>query len=105
VVGRDPLRVRFVGLGAHSLDVEIFSYILASDMDSFAAMSADLLLRIMATVDAAGKQFAFPSVVQYNAHDNGLAADRIAAAQARAARWRDAGDLPFPISNGNRRAK
>lgn len=96
VVVPEPLRVRFVGLGAHSLDVEIFSYILASDMDSFAAMREDLLLRIVATVDAAGTQFAFPSVVQYNADDNGLAADRIAEAEARVARWRDAGELPFP---------
>jgi len=74
----EPHGVRFVGLAARSLDVEIFSHILASDMDSFVAMPEDLLLRIMATAEAAGTQGAFPSVVRHTADDNGLATDRIA---------------------------
>jgi hypothetical protein len=54
--------MRCAALGAHWLDVEIFSCILAADMDVFAAIREDLLLRIMARVDAAGTQVAFPSV-------------------------------------------
>ena len=96
MVVSEPLRVRFAGLGAHSLDVEVFSYILASDMDAFTAIREDLLLRIMLTVDAAGTQFAFPSVVHYAATDEGLEAERIARAEATVDSWRASGDLPFP---------
>ena len=92
----EPLRVRFAGFGAHSLDVEVFSYILASDMDSFTAIREDLLLRIMATVDAAGTQFAFPSVTHYAATDNELETARVAEAEAAVQSWRGSGDLPFP---------
>ncbi len=92
----DPMRVRFAGFGAHSLDVEVFSYILASDMDTFAAIREDLLLRIMETVDAAGTQFAFPSVVHYASRDEGLDDERVAEAEAAVERWRASGDLPFP---------
>ena len=95
VVG-DPLRVRFAGFGAHSLDVEVFSYVLASDMDSFAAIREDLLLRIMATVDAAGTQFAFPSVTHYAATDDRPDTTRTADAEATVQSWRASGDLPFP---------
>lgn len=96
MVVAEPLRVRLAGFGAHSLDVEIFSYILASDMDSFAAIREDLLLRIMATVDATGTQFAFPSVTHYAAADQGLEAEQIARAEAAIENWRASGDLPFP---------
>lgn len=96
IVVAEPMRVRFAGFGAHSLDVEVFSCILASDIDSFSAIREDLLQRIMATIDAAGTQFAFPSVVKYNAADKGLEAEQIARAEATKESWRGSGDLPFP---------
>lgn len=96
MVVAEPMRVRFAGFGAYSLDVEIFSYVLASDMDSFAAIREDLLLRIMATVDAAGTQFAFPSVTHYAATDDGLETARVSEAEAAVQSWRASGDLPFP---------
>jgi len=92
----EPMRVRFAGFGAHSLDVEIFSYVLTSDIDSFAAIREDLLLRIMATVDDAGTQFAFPSVTHYAATDDGPETARVADAEAAVQSWRASGDLPFP---------
>jgi small-conductance mechanosensitive channel len=96
MVVAEPMRVRFAGFGAHSLDVEVFSYVLASDMDSFAAIREDLLLRIMATVDAAGTQFAFPSVTHYAAVDDEPDHARVAEAEAAVQDWRASGDLPFP---------
>jgi hypothetical protein len=82
--------------GTHSLDVDIFSYILASDMDGYTAIREDLLLRIMATVEVAGTQFAFPSVTHYAATDKGLEADKIARAEAAVEEWRASDGLPFP---------
>lgn len=92
----EPLRVRLAGFGAHSLDIEVFSYVLASDMDTFAAMREDLLLRMMTLVDAAGAQFAFPSVTCYQGTDQPADPDRVREAEAEIARLRDTEDLPFP---------
>ena len=92
----DPLRVRFTGFGGHSLDIEVFSYITTGDLDEFCAAREDVLLRIMALVDEAGAQFAFPAMVQYRAEDTPPDAQRTARAEAAVADWRAAEDLPFP---------
>jgi MscS family membrane protein len=92
----DPLRVRFTGFGAHSLDIEIFAYITTGEMDEYMAAREDVLLRIMALVDEAGAQFAFPSIVQYRAEDTSPDPQRAAKAEAAVAEWRADDNLPFP---------
>ncbi len=92
----EPMRVRFSGFGDHSLDIEIFAYITASDMDTFAAAREDVLLRMMAVVEEGGAQFAFPSVVHYNAEDTPPDPQRTAKAEAMVEEWRAHEDLPFP---------
>lgn len=92
----EPLRVRLMGFGAHSLDVEVFSYIRASDIDTFAAIREDVLLRIMGTVDEAGAQFAFPSVTHYAASDESADPERVQSAEAAVEEWRRREELPFP---------
>ena len=61
----DPARVRFVGFGAYSLDLEIFAYLLCRDQDTFLAIQEDILLRIADIVKACGADFAFPSQTTY----------------------------------------
>src|SRR6056297_2354760 len=92
----DPLRVRLMGFGAHSLDIEVFCYVLASDIDAFCAIREDVLLRIMTEVEEAGAQFAFPSVVHYQAQDAGMSAERVGQVESAVEDWRREGDLPFP---------
>jgi small-conductance mechanosensitive channel len=46
-VASDPLRVRFAGFGDHSLDIEIFGYVLTSIKAEFLAVREDIFLRIM----------------------------------------------------------
>lgn len=92
----EPLRVRLMGFGAHSLDVEVFSYIRASDIDTFAAVREDVLLRVMASVEDAGAQFAFPSVTHYAASDEAPDPKRVEHAETAVEAWRRTGDLPFP---------
>ena len=92
----EPLRVRLMGFGAHSLDVEVFSYIRASDIDTFAAIREDVLLRVMQTVEEAGAQFAFPSVTHYAASDESADPERVQSAEAAVEEWRRREDLPFP---------
>lgn len=92
----DPLRVRFVGLGPSSLDLEIFAYVETRNYDEFLAVREDVLLRIMATVYDAGCQFALPATIEYRADDETPDdADR-AKAEAAVRSWREAGTLPFP---------
>ncbi|MEN8161513.1 MAG: mechanosensitive ion channel family protein [Myxococcota bacterium] len=71
-VDADPARVRFVGFGAFSLDVEVFAYIRTRDWSEFLKIREELLLRIMDCVDASGSGFAFPSQTIYTAADEGL---------------------------------
>jgi MscS family membrane protein len=46
-VGRDDFRVRFVGIGESSFDLEIFCYILTSSFGEFFAIREDLLLHML----------------------------------------------------------
>lgn len=92
----EPLRVRLMGFGAHSLDVEVFAYIRASDIDTFAAVREDVLLRMIVLVEEAGAQFAFPSVTHYAASDERPDPERVQHAETAVEAWRRAEDLPFP---------
>jgi MscS family membrane protein len=55
------LPVRFIGVGAYSLDIEIFVYILTEDGDEFMAVRQDLLLGILDAIKAAGSALAIPT--------------------------------------------
>lgn len=68
-VERSSARVRFLRFGASSLDVEIFSYVLARDWVHFLEIQQELLLRIMEIVQAAGARMAFQSHMMYLAAD------------------------------------
>jgi MscS family membrane protein len=89
-------RVRFVGFGKSSLDLEVFAYVLETEYPSFLHIQEDLLLRIMEIVEAAGSGFAFPSQVTYIARDTGLHAAKSEQAAAKVREWREQGELPFP---------
>ncbi len=53
--------VRFVGIGAYSLDVEIFIYVGTVDGDEFMKIQQDLFLAIMDAVASAGTALAVPT--------------------------------------------
>ena len=92
----DPARVRFVGFGAYSLDVEITSYVSTSDWAEFLAVREDLLLRLMDIVASSGSGFAFPSQTTYLARDDSLDAESVRAAEEQVRVWRERGELPLP---------
>lgn len=91
-----PARVRFVGFGAHSLDLEVFAYVQTTDYDDFLAVQEDVNLRIIDIVAASGTGFAFPSQTLYLASDGGLDRDRAQEAEARVRAWRDGDELCLP---------
>jgi MscS family membrane protein len=53
--------VRFVGIGAYSLDIEVFTYVLTLDGDEFMKIQQDLFLSIMDAVESAGTALAVPT--------------------------------------------
>jgi MscS family membrane protein len=92
----DPIRVRFVGFGDFSLNVDIRAYIRTSNYNEFLAVQEDILLRIMQIVKKAGTGFAFPSSTLYHAHDGGLDSERQQGAEKQVREWALAQKLPFP---------
>lgn len=64
-VDRSTVRVRFVNLGAFSLDVEVFAYLLARDWNHFLELKERLLFGVTEIVARAGTEIAFPSQTMY----------------------------------------
>lgn len=57
-VGKLP--VRFINVGAYSLDVEVNAYATTSDYEEFLAVQQDLLLKMLQAVEMAGTGLAVP---------------------------------------------
>ena len=74
-VESSSIRVRFLGFGTSSLDVEIFAYVLARDWNSFLEIQQELLLQVMEIVHAAGTRLAYPSQTLYLARSNAAHGD------------------------------
>jgi MscS family membrane protein len=89
-------RIRFIGFGNSSLDLEVFAYVLETEYKPFLHIQEDLLLRIMDIIEASGSGFAFPSQTTYLAGDIGLDAAKSRKAIDTVRQWREQGKLPFP---------
>jgi MscS family membrane protein len=63
------VRVRFLRLGASSLDVDTFAYVVAPDWNAFMAIQEELLFGIVNIVHQSGTDIAFPSQTLYLATD------------------------------------
>ena len=61
----DSVRVRFLRLGAFSLDVDVFAYLRAADWNHFLELQESLLFGITDVVARAGTEIAFPSQTMY----------------------------------------
>jgi MscS family membrane protein len=96
MVSMDPARVRFVGYGDFSLDVEIFAFVHTREWGEFLAIQEDLNLRIKDIVEGAGTGFAFPSQTLYVERGEKLDAAQRENAEELVGRWREENRLPFP---------
>jgi MscS family membrane protein len=66
------VRVRFFRLGASSLDIDVFAYLLARDWNHFLEIQEQLLFGITEIVTRAGTSIAFPSQTLYVANQQSL---------------------------------
>ncbi|MFI5119903.1 MAG: mechanosensitive ion channel family protein [Thermoanaerobaculia bacterium] len=64
-VEKQTLRARFLRLGAYTLDVEVFAYVLAADYAAYLEVQEELLFVILETIEAAGTALAIPSQMSY----------------------------------------
>lgn len=64
------VRVRFLGIGASSLSVEIFAYVFAIDWSHFLELQEELLLNIIEIIQQAGAEIALPAQTTYLAADS-----------------------------------
>jgi MscS family membrane protein len=92
----DPARIRFVGFGDCSLDLDVFAYLDTTDYGEYLEIAEDLHLRIMGIVLEAGSGFAMPSRTNYVETGSGLDGERARAAEASVERWREKGELYLP---------
>lgn len=74
---RSSVRVRFLGFGVSSLDIDIFAYVYARDWDRFLEIQEGLLFSIMGFVHRAGAEIALPSQMMYSAEANGVAGSEL----------------------------
>ena len=89
-------RVRFIGFGGSSLNLEVFAYVLETGYHAFLHIQEELLLKIMDIVGESGSGFAFPSQTTYIAHDAGIDSGKTQKAVLQVRHWREKGEWPFP---------
>jgi len=92
----ETIRVRFIGFGDSSKNVELRVYAKTREWNDFYSIKEDILLRIDDIVEAAGTGFAFPSQTLYWSRDPGLDTERTEQAHQEVATWRRQRKLPFP---------
>ena len=92
----DPARIRFVGFGDYSLDLDVFAYVQTTDYGEYLEVAEDLNLRIMSIVSEAGSGLALPARTTYVESGSGLDAERARAAESRVDEWRERRELYLP---------
>ncbi|MEN8158623.1 MAG: mechanosensitive ion channel family protein [Myxococcota bacterium] len=92
----DPARIRFVGFGDWSLDLDVFAYVDTTNYGEYLEVAEDLNLRIMQVVVEAGTGLAVPAQRNYAGADEGPDDERRRAAEAQVAAWREQGELYLP---------
>jgi MscS family membrane protein len=96
-------RVRLLRFTSSGLDVELFGYVTATELEEFLAIQEDLLLRLMDTIEAGGTALAVPSQTTYLARDAGVDGEKAAEAARAVQAWRARGELPFPDETPERK--
>jgi len=104
-VDPEDARIRFVGFGSSSLNLEIFAYVRAAGMPDFLSIQEELLLRIMDIVAKSGTSIAFPSQVTYLSSYRPPDAESCENAETHVREWREENKLTdhgFYTDRGNR---
>ena len=102
LVDPNPARIRFIGLGESSLNLEIYSFINAKDFDQYLEVREDILLRMIKKVEESGTDFAFPSQTLYFAHNYEVSEEKIAEIRKKVGEWKEKNELQIPSFDPDR---
>ena len=92
----DPAKVRFVGFGDYSLDLEIFAYVDVTDWNRFQEVAEDLNLRIMDVISRAGASIAQPAQTIHVRRAESKDEEHIRTAEGQVKDWRQNNALYLP---------
>lgn len=95
VLNSSPI-VRFKGITADALKVEMTAYIEAVNVDASHEVQEDLLLRILDIIDKSGTGLAYPSQTIYFTRDGGNSEEKTAQAEETVKKWKENGELQLP---------
>ncbi|WP_299482207.1 mechanosensitive ion channel family protein [uncultured Roseibium sp.] len=101
----ETARVRFIGYGESSLNLDVRVYAQTREWNDFYAIQEDVFFRIKEIVEASGTAFAFPSQRLYVSRDEGLDKETSKRASAEVGRWRRKRELPFPNFSAKERER
>ncbi|MGI9513122.1 MAG: mechanosensitive ion channel family protein [Anderseniella sp.] len=89
-------RLRLVGFGEHSLDIQLTAYVDTINWGEYHAIREDIYFRTLEIIEQAGARLAIPTQVIYQSKENEKNVELASAAEEQVKAWREAGELPFP---------
>jgi MscS family membrane protein len=89
----DGLRVRFVDIGPHSLDIQIHAYTATNNFIEHLEISEDLNLRVLDIVALAGTALAYPTQTLHVEKEEQVDGERARAVEQEVRRWREDEEL------------
>ena len=92
----DPAKVRFVGFGEYSLNIEVFAYVDVTNWNEFQEVAEDLNLRIMDVVKRAGSGIAQPAQTIHVRRGEGKDLEQTRTAEDQVRNWRKNNALYIP---------
>ena len=91
-----PPIVRFTGITADALKVELTAYIEAETFEISQEVQEDILLRMMDIIENSGTSLAYPSQTLYMARDTSLSSEKAAAVSETVKKWKENNELQLP---------
>ena len=95
VLNSTPI-VRFTGITADSLKVEITAYIEAINFETSQEAQEDLLLRMMDIIEKSGTSLAYPSQTLYMARDTPVSCEKSSEITETVKKWKENNELQLP---------
>ncbi|UPR32574.1 mechanosensitive ion channel [Vibrio crassostreae] len=96
IIEEDPVRVRLMGVGEYSININLMAYISCRDHEEFMAVQEDILFSVLTQVESIGAKIAHSTqyqLVDVNANDN---EEQKRKAEQVVAQWHEEQAFPFP---------
>ncbi len=91
-----PPIVRFTGITADALKVEITAYIEAINFETSQEVQEDLLLRMLDIIEKSGTSLAYPSQTLYMTRDTPISSEKAEEAAKTVKKWKENNELQLP---------